>query len=62
MNQPLTCDRCGEPIGAYEELWWRRPDGSIIDASFTNVQKEGWRDDPASKFYHRACLRPTPMT
>ena len=49
-----TCATCGDRIGVYEPLWWRRPDGVDIASSLLRV-----RDEPAfgpdSVLLHRAC-------
>jgi hypothetical protein len=55
----LFCERCGEPIGVYEPIWWQRPDGSIIASGYLPVMSEPDSRHPASCYYHRDCL-PTP--
>jgi hypothetical protein len=55
-GRQLRCARCGENIGVYETLWWRRPDGALIEGGWLAVREDPHARDPASSFYHRDCL------
>jgi hypothetical protein len=51
----LTCAHCAGAIGAYEPVWWQRPDGTLSASSYLRA-----RDDPqfplaGSAFFHRDC-------
>ena len=52
----LTCSRCAGRIGAYEPLWWRRPDGAVASSSFLAVRADPLHAQPGSAFFHGDCL------
>jgi hypothetical protein len=51
-----TCMSCAGRIGAYEPLWWRRPDGSVVTTSFLHARDDPYYAHPRSEFFHADCL------
>lgn len=46
------CPHCGEPIGAYEPVWWLAP---LIGAERTSWLNLGAVLGPAESLWHAAC-------
>jgi hypothetical protein len=46
------CPHCGEPIGAYEPLWWTGP---LIDATETSWLNLPRPPAPGESLWHRPC-------
>jgi hypothetical protein len=55
----LTCARCSRPIGAYEPVWWRRPDGSLSATGYLRVRDDPRFHLPGSAYFHERCLDPS---
>jgi hypothetical protein len=54
----LSCARCRDRIGIYEQLWWHLPDGSIVPSAFLPMSLAAYHLRLGSRFYHRECLAP----
>jgi hypothetical protein len=47
-----SCPACGEPIGAYEPVWWIGP---FVDAAETSWLNLGRALAPSESLWHTAC-------
>ncbi|MGZ4268346.1 MAG: hypothetical protein ACXVFN_02450 [Solirubrobacteraceae bacterium] len=56
---PPPCSSCGEPLGVYEPLHWRRPDGSVVRCGWLQARTDPDHAHPLSAFFHVACHRRT---
>jgi hypothetical protein len=54
----LRCTHCARPIGAYEPVWWQRPDGTLSESSYLRVRDDPQSRLPGSAYFHRDCLDP----
>jgi hypothetical protein len=54
-DYPL-CVHCGDRIGAYEPLCWRRPDGTVTTSSILRARHEPGFGTAGSVLYHRDCF------
>jgi len=48
------CERCGEPVGVYEPLWFERDDGAIEGSSILNLRSRGL-EPRRLRVWHAAC-------
>jgi hypothetical protein len=55
----LVCAECGDPIGAYESLWWMQSDGALVHASSLQVRDDARHLEEGSRFFHAECLPST---
>lgn len=56
-GQLPACDVCGEAVGVYEPLQWRRPDGSLLRCGWLEAREHPDHDHPLSRFFHLDCLQ-----
>ncbi len=52
---PPRCHRCGLPLGVYELLHWRRPDGTLVACGWLNARERRDHAHPRSAFFHITC-------
>lgn len=51
-----TCSWCGDPIGAYEPIWWRHPDGRDEPCGLLAVRERAVDDEDHELLHHRCYL------
>lgn len=54
-STPPRCGWCGGPVGVYEVLGWRRPDGTVESCGWLQAREDPEHVDPRSAFFHRDC-------
>jgi hypothetical protein len=47
-----ACPQCGEPIGAYEPVWWIGPLIGATETSWLNLRRPL---APSESLWHRSC-------
>lgn len=52
----LHCAHCGDRIGVYEPVWWKRADGSGVLSDSRSIRDAGGHEDDGSQVMHLACV------
>ena len=55
LPDPPPCDGCGRPLGVYEPLCWRRPDGTSVVRGWLSIREHPEHAHPLSAFFHAGC-------
>ena len=56
VSRILTCAHCARPIGAYEPMWWRRPDGTLSASGYLRLREDPQYPLAGSAYFHADCL------
>lgn len=54
-GDPPACHACGRPLGVYELLHWRRPDGMLEACGWLQAREHPDHAHADSAFFHAAC-------
>ena len=55
-TDPPPCRHCGRPVGVYEPLIWRRPDGALEACGWLSARERPEHAHPLSAFFHADCV------